>query len=140
VDDERTRVELQAEIDAPREAVFTLFATADGLRSWVDEAELEPRVGGSVRLQLHDAAGIGTIVSLAPPQHMSFTWDWEGEPIGTRTVVAFDAIEHGHATHLTLRHVGLRGRRTLEVHAELWSYWFERLRLAADALARTHPR
>jgi uncharacterized protein YndB with AHSA1/START domain len=139
MDDERTRVELQVEIDAPRELVFPLFATAEGLRAWVDEAEFEPRLGGAVRIRLHDSVGVGVIVALDPPQHVSFTWDWEGEPLGSRTVVAFDAIEHGAASHVTLRHVGLRGRRRLEVHAQLWTFWFERFALAARALARARP-
>jgi uncharacterized protein YndB with AHSA1/START domain len=140
VDDDRTRVELQAEVDAPRDLVFQLFSTAEGLRTWVDEAELDARLGGAVRIRLRDAVGVGTIVAFDSPQHVSFTWDWEGEPLGSRTVVAFDAIEHGEATHLTLRHVGLRGRRRLELHAELWKHWFERLTLAAHALARARPR
>jgi uncharacterized protein YndB with AHSA1/START domain len=134
MDDDRTRVELQAEIDAPRELVFALVATAEGLRTWVDEADLEPRVGGALRLRLHDSVGVGVVVALDPPQHVSFTWDWEQEPLGSRTVVAFDAIEHGAATHLTLRHVGIRGRRRLELHADLWKYWFERLKLVAAAV------
>jgi uncharacterized protein YndB with AHSA1/START domain len=134
MDDDRTRVELQAEIDAPRELVFALIATAEGLGAWVDDADFEPRVGGAVRLRLHGAVGVGSVVALDPPQHVSFTWDWEQEPLGSRTVVAFDAIEHGAATHLTLRHVGIRGRRRLELHVDLWKYWFERLKLVAAAV------
>ena len=123
---------MQAEVDAPREHVFPLVATADGLSRWVDEVELEERVGGAVRLRLADAVAAGSVVALDPPQHISFTFDWENAPLGARTVVAFDAIEHGHGTHVTLRHVGLRSRRQLEQHAELWRYWFERLLEAAN--------
>jgi uncharacterized protein YndB with AHSA1/START domain len=132
VDDERTRVELQAELNAPREAVWPLLATADGLGRWLDHAEMDARVGGAVRLTLGDAAAVGSIVALDPPQHISFTWDWEGEPLGSRTVLALDAIEHGAATHVTLRHVGLRPGSQLEQHASMWRYWFGRLRLAVD--------
>jgi hypothetical protein len=49
------RVELQAELDAPRTAVFELMASTDGLRRWLDEAELEARVGGHVRVRMHEA-------------------------------------------------------------------------------------
>jgi uncharacterized protein YndB with AHSA1/START domain len=134
VDDERTRVELQAEVDAPRDLVFQLLATADGLSRWMNEAELDERVGGVIRLRLHDAWAVGTVVALDPPQHISFTWDWEAAPLRGRTVVALDAIEHGDATHVTLRHVGLRGRRRLEEHAELWRYWFARFESVANRL------
>ncbi len=126
--------------DAPREAVFGLLATARGLARWLDEAELEPRVGGALRVRMRDAVATGTVVALDPPQHISYTWDWESEPIGARSVVAFDAIEHGARTHLTVRQVGFRTRRQLELHAELWRHWFERLRAAANAVGRDAPR
>ncbi len=136
MDDERTRVEVQGEVDAPREEVFRLVATASGLGKWLDEAELEPRVGGRLRVRMRDAVATGTVVAVDPPQHISFTWDWETEPIGGRSVVAFDAIEHGARTHVTVRQVGLRTRRQLDLHAELWRHWFERLREAANAARR----
>jgi uncharacterized protein YndB with AHSA1/START domain len=120
------RVELQAEIEAPRAAVFELVASADGLRRWLDGAELEPSVGGAVRLQLRDAVAQGRVLAFDPPQHISFTWDWPAQPLGVLTVVAFDAIDHGARTHLTVRHVGLPAGQ-LALHEELWRYWLARL-------------
>ena len=134
MNDDRTRVELQAEVDARRSEVFRLLATPDGLAKWLDEAELEPRVGSRVRFRLNEAVATGTVVAVDPPQHISFTWEWQGERPEGRNVVAFDAIEHGARTHVTLRHVGLRTRRALEIHAELWRYWFERFKAAAEAV------
>lgn len=131
------RVELQAEIEAPREAVFRLVATPEGLAEWTDEAELEPRVGGALRLRLRDALATGTVMALDPPQHISFAWRWEDEPAPEQTVLAFDAIAHGDRTHLTLRHVGLRDPRRRDLHEELWRHWFGRLIEAAGR--RTDP-
>ncbi|CAN5629940.1 hypothetical protein BH23CHL7_BH23CHL7_14850 [soil metagenome] len=136
------RVELQAELDAPRTAVFELMASADGLRRWLDEVELEARVGGAIRVRMHEATAQGEVLSLQPLQHISFTWDWVSEPLGRPSVVAFDAIDHGARTHLTIRHVGLRGRQ-IELHTALWEHWLERLVAAAQALPpkveTTHP-
>jgi len=128
------RLELQAEVDAPRRQVFELLATADGLRQWVDDAELDGRVGGRIRLRMLDAEGGGEILALDPPQHISYTWDWAGQPLGATTVVAFDAIDHGARTHVTLRHVGLPDRRQLELHRALWEHWLRRFAAAAQAL------
>ena len=137
------RVELQTEVAAPRVSVFALVASAEGLAGWLDAAEFEPRVGGPVRLRLRGSVAIGSVLALDPPQHVSFSWDWEGEPLGVTTVVAFDVIDHGDRTHLTVRHVGFRDRATYELHDALWRYWFGRLRLAADGLGEkpetTHP-
>jgi uncharacterized protein YndB with AHSA1/START domain len=137
------RVELQTELDAPRTAVFELIATADGLRRWLDEAELEERVGGSVRLRMNESTAQGEVLSLQPLQHISFTWDWLEEPLGRPSVVAFDAIDHGARTHVTIRHVGLPNARQVDLHMGLWEHWMARLVKAARGLPEkvetTHP-
>jgi uncharacterized protein YndB with AHSA1/START domain len=127
------RVELQAELAAPRSAVWPLVSSADGLRRWLDDAELEPRVGGAVRLRLRDGLAVGKLLALDPPQHVSFTWDWPAEPLGQLSVVAFDLIDHGGRSHLTIRHVGLPPAQ-LELHAALWRYWLDRLVATARGL------
>lgn len=128
------RVELQTEVDAPRELVYPLLATAEGLAQWLDEAELEPRVDGRVRLRLRDAVAVGEVLSVGPPQHISFSWDWEAEPLGRLTVVAFDAIDHGKRTHVTIRHVGLPDPAQVLLHDAMWRFWLERFEEAAKAL------
>ena len=130
---ELPRVELQAELGVPRETVWPLLATAEGLARWLDGAELDPRVGGAVRLRLLEAIVAGTIVALDPEQHVSFSWDYPDDPLGYPTVVAFDAIEHGPRTHLTVRHVGFRSPRQRLLHDALWRVWFARLRETAEA-------
>ena len=136
------RVELQREIDADREGVFGLVSTAAGLRQWLDGGDIDARVGGEVRLRLRDSDAFGKVLAIDPPQHISFTWQWfdEGRASG---VVAFDAIDHGSRTHLTVRHVGLRGAQQVQLYEELWRYWLERLIEAAKGLPAkvetTHP-
>jgi len=90
-----------------------------------------PGAHHTVRLRLLSAWAVGHILAIDPPQHISWTWDWEAEPLGATTVVAFDLIDHGKRTHLTLRHVGFRSRAQLELHDALWRYWFGRLVEAA---------
>ncbi|MDQ3938318.1 MAG: SRPBCC domain-containing protein [Chloroflexota bacterium] len=137
------RVELQTEVDAPRVEVYPLLATSDGLRRWLDDAELEPRVGAAVRVRMRDAEARGEVLAVNPPQHISFTWDWVGSALGSTTVVAFDAIDHGARTHVTIRHVGLPSPRQVELHSALWRYWVRRFDAAARSLPRkietTHP-
>ncbi len=130
------RVELQAEVDAHRALVYPLLATGQGLAKWLDEAELDPRVGGRVRLRLRDAVAVGEVLSIQPIQHVSFSWDWEKEPLGQLTVVAFDAIDHGRRTHVTFRHVGLPTAEQVDLHEEMWRYWRDRFVAAAKALPR----
>lgn len=57
--------------------------------------------GTPVRLQLRDAVAIGTVLAVDAPQHLSIAWDWEGEPLGCPSVLAFDLIDHGAAGQCT---------------------------------------
>ena len=131
------RVELQTEVDVPRDRVFPLFATADGLRQWLDAAELDPRVGGELRATMRDAQAVGRVLALDPPQHISYLWDWTDASLGAASVVAFDAIDHGARTHVTLRHVGLQTEQQVHLHEEMWRYWLERFETVCRALAHT---
>jgi uncharacterized protein YndB with AHSA1/START domain len=133
------RVELQAEVAGRRADLFPLVATAAGLRTWLDGAELHPVPDGEVRLALRDAVATGRVVALEPPQHVSFTWDWEDEPLGVPSVVAFDLIDHGARTHLTLRHVGFPDPDQAALHDALWRHWFARLVSAARRTAGGRP-
>ena len=128
------RVELQAELDARRDVVYPLLATAEGLARWLDAAELEPRVGGRVRVRLRDAEASGEVLAIDPPQHISFTWEWAGQAFEAPTVVAFDAIDHGERTHVTLRHVGLPSGGEIELHEQMWRHWLDRFAAAVRAL------
>ena len=121
------RVELQAEVDGRRADLFALVSTVEGFRRWLDDATFEPAVGSACRFVLGNAAAVGKVLAVSAPQHVSMTWDWDGEPLGSPSVVAFDLIDHGKRTHLTLRHVGLADRRQRELHDAMWRHWFGRL-------------
>jgi uncharacterized protein YndB with AHSA1/START domain len=128
------RVELQTEVEARRELVFPLFGTADGLRRWLDAATLDARVGGEFRATLRDAQAVGRVIALDPPQHISFAWDWVARPLGSNSVVAFDVIDHGTRTWVTLRHVGLPSPQQVALHEEMWRYWLKRFEEACRSL------
>ncbi len=127
------RVELQAEVAGERQHRFPLVSTAEGLRRWIDDATLDPRVGGSFRFRMLDGVAVGRVVALEPAQHVSYAWDWEAQPLGYPTIVAFDLIAHGTRTHLTLRHVGFRSSGQAQLHDAMWRHWFTRLVAATRA-------
>jgi uncharacterized protein YndB with AHSA1/START domain len=127
------RVELQAEVDGRRADLFALVSSANGFRRWLDDAEFEPKVGSACRFVMGDAIAVGQVLAVSAPQHVSMTWDWEGEPLGSPSVVAFDLIDHGKRTHVTLRHVGLADRAQRELHDAMWHHWFGRLVKAAGS-------
>ncbi|MEA2622632.1 MAG: Activator of Hsp90 ATPase 1-like protein [Chloroflexota bacterium] len=132
------RVEHQAEVPGRRKDLFRLVSTSDGLARWLDGADLTSAVGGTVRLRLREAVAAGQVLAIDPPQHISWTWDWEGAPLRVPTVVAFDLIDHAERTHMTIRHVGFRSRAQMQIHDALWRHWFGRLAAAARREAAQH--
>jgi uncharacterized protein YndB with AHSA1/START domain len=82
---------------------------------------------------------MGKVLAIDPPQHVSYTWEWTGGSAAQPMVVAFDAIDHGARTHVTLRHIGLRTQAELDMHTELWRYWLERFAAAVREVARPAP-
>ena len=126
------RVELQAEVGRRRDQLFELVSTPVGLCRWLDDAQMEAVAGADARFVLADAVAVGAVLAVSPPQHISFSWDWEAEPLGAPSVVAFDLVDHGARSHLTLRHVGLGSGAQLQLHEALWQHWFGRLVRAAE--------
>jgi uncharacterized protein YndB with AHSA1/START domain len=129
------RVELQAEVSGRRDDLYALVSTSEGLQRWLDDASIEPRVGGSVRLRLRGAVAVGRVLAIDPPQHVSWTWDWEADPLNAPSVVAFDLIDHAERTHLTVRHVGFVSTAQVELHDAMWRYWFGRLVAETERVA-----
>lgn len=129
------RVELQTEVAAPRDLVFPMVATADGLSRWLDAATLDARVGGELRVTMRDAQAFGRVLAIDPPQHISFSWDWAERPLGSTSVLAFDVIDHGARTWVTLRHVGLPTPGQVALHDQLWRYWLSRFEQACRDLS-----
>jgi uncharacterized protein YndB with AHSA1/START domain len=65
------------EIDRSPEHVFPLLVEPDSLRRWwPDVAELEPRVGGRIRMefQQRQSVVVGEVTRYEPPKAIAFTW------------------------------------------------------------------
>ena len=127
--------EASIESAADRQAVFDLWATEDGLCSWMAaEATLDVRPGGAWRW-VHDngAASSGRYVTVDPPDVLEFTYGWESGPItevtpGSTTVkVTFEDVPAG--TRVRVEHTGLTAALA-ERHLGGWNYF---LPLLADA-------
>ena len=86
--------------------------------------EVEPRVGGSFRIQMHGGDGEcfdhrGEYLAIEPPSRLSFTWISEGTD-HKPTVVTVEFLERGTGTELVLTHQRL-APKAIEGHREGWS-------------------
>lgn len=115
-------------LPGPIERVWSFLTDGDKRRLWLADGEMEPRVGGAVRLRFHNAeltpkgetipehmqkhAGVGETLGRVtrwdPPHGLAFSWSGEpGEASEVR--VTLEPASEGKV-RLTLVHSGLRNR------------------------------
>jgi uncharacterized protein YndB with AHSA1/START domain len=125
-------VEREIRIRAPRERVFELLASREGLALWVPVSLLEPRVGGNIEFRFAPEPGVekttfGEVTAYDPPSRIAFTWDFKDDPLDARTEVAINLTSEGAATLVRLTHTGFVDEEECSKHDEGWGYWLARL-------------
>ena len=136
----------EADVAAPRDAVWWAFSTSAGVRSFlVSDARIELRVGGAYELYFNPAGPAGQrgsegcrVLSYLPGEMLSFTWNappqfederWQR----TYVVVQFTSRSAGR-THVKLTHAGWKtGGRWDDVHAYFDRAWSGVLRELGQA-------
>jgi uncharacterized protein YndB with AHSA1/START domain len=113
-------------VAAPAERVFRLLVEPDELvRWWPDAVELEPEVGGRVRLRFADGNEIvGRVTRFEPPRALGFTWGWPHRP-GAETQVDFTVADLGErGCEVTVTHDGWAGLEELRPqHDRGWTHF-----------------
>lgn len=137
------RLEVRRTFDADRRRVFRAWSEARHFEAWAGcpgatslGATLDFRVGGRYRntLRLPDGSTLvmsGEYLRIVPPEHITYTVEWEGLNSPTTTVTV-DFRSVGRRTRVVLVHAGLVGS---DMHREVphgWTAGFDRL---ADSLA-----
>ena len=120
------------EIAAPRERVFELVATPEGVAKWGPYTTFEPRVGGRFDFQKSEWHATGEIVEIDPPRVVAYTWDWLNHPLGRRTEVRFELEERGEGTLLHLIHTGLPSEEEQQSHNHGWEHYAGRMKDVAE--------
>lgn len=137
-------IERTITIQAPPETVFRLLTDPLEYVRWKGRiAELEPRKGGTFRVQFADAKQVasGRYVEVVPNRRVVFTWGWEGDamvPPGSSTV-EIDLEPAGRGTRLRLVHRGLPDEGVGQ-HAEGWDYFLGRLSDVAEGRPPREPQ
>jgi uncharacterized protein YndB with AHSA1/START domain len=138
-------IERVIEIAAAPETVFRLLTDPVEYPRWKGRlAELEPRPGGTFRVEFASAKDVaaGKYVEVVPSRRVVFTWGWEGNeqvPPGSSTV-EIDLQPMGSGTRLHLVHRGLP-QQAIASHTEGWDYFLPRLGDVAEGRpAREAPQ
>ena len=129
-------VEREIRIDAPRERVFPLVATREGMLRWFRPAVFEARIGGEAKFvfpfDTEDAISRGTVTAYDPPARVAFTWAWGSAAANVHTEVTIDLIAEGQATLLRLTHTGFVDEAAAQGHDTGWTHWLDRLETVAS--------
>ena len=130
---------IERTFQAPAERVFDAWTSAEVMRRWwqaevgweTSEAEVDLRVGGTVRVVMHDPAkdvdygGGGTYTEIEPPTRLAFTWIWDGDT--RRTLIEIDFEETDGVTTVRFVHSGLWDEEAVRGHEDGWSKVFANL-------------
>jgi uncharacterized protein YndB with AHSA1/START domain len=136
-------IERTITIGASPETVFRLLTDPSQYVRWKGTiAELEPRPGGTFRVQFADQKQVasGRYVEVVPNRRVVFTWGWEGDsmvPPGSSTV-EIDLEPTGSGTRLRLVHRGLPDAGVAQ-HAEGWDFFLGRLEDVAEGRPPREP-
>lgn len=139
---DRVVLRIQRTFDAPAQAVFDAWTSAEVLRRWwpagpdwdTPVAEVDVRVGGKLRLVMRspdgqEFGGSGEYVEIRPPQRLAFTWSWDGDEghEGSQLIeVDFNGKPDGTTT-VVLTNTGLRDEESRRSHEEGWQASFDNL-------------
>ena len=130
---------------APAEAVFDAWTSEEVIRRWwqaehdweTAEAEVDLRVGGAVRVVMHDPnkdvdiGGGGNYTEIEPPTRLAFTWTWDGDT--RRTLIELEFEEADGVTTVSFAHSGLWDEEALRSHEKGWGTLFDNLERTLEA-------
>jgi uncharacterized protein YndB with AHSA1/START domain len=102
------------------------------LQGWeTSRAEVDLRPEGRYLLSMRDGASgavytvVGHYVEVSPPERLSYTWTWEGEPEemrgSERSLVLVEFAEDGDGTEVVLTHSGFDDAHIRDLHGEGWT-------------------
>jgi uncharacterized protein YndB with AHSA1/START domain len=128
-------VRLERAIAAPRETVFDAWLTAEVLKLWwpagsdweTPIAEVDPRVGGRLRLVMRspdgeEFGGTGAFIEIERPDRLVYSWTWDGHGAHQGTnLVEVEFRDLGDRTTLVvLTNRGLPDEAARRAHREGW--------------------
>ena len=129
---------LSKRLPAPPDRVFAAWTSAESIQKWLCpydtgkiEAELDLRVGGRYRIDMHGESGVfkhtGEYREIDPPSRLVFTWV-SPATAGLESVVTIELAPAGDGeTDLTLTHEGFPDVAATDRHRGGWGSILQRL-------------
>jgi len=142
---------IERTFQAPAQAVFDAWTSEEVMRRWwhaghdweTTEAEVDLRVGGTVRVVMRDPhkdaeyGGGGRYTEIDPPRRLAFTRIWDGND--TRQLIEIDFEEAGGVTTVRFTHRDLWNEDAVRSHEEGWNNCFDNLERTLEEASKRSP-
>lgn len=125
--------------------LFAAFTERPLLQAWYGpqthtcpHCEIDARVGGKYRVEMHSPSGgvhvvTGEFREIAPPERLVYTWGWlRGQGRSPETLVTLTFRERDGGTDLTLEQTGFATREERDAHNQGWTSSFNALEAMLD--------
>ena len=138
-------VRIERKFDAPAEAVFDAWTSAEVLRRWfhvapdwdTPEAEVDLRAGGKVRVVMrnpdggeHGASGEYTLIDR--PHRLALKWKFDDDP-SNEQLIELSFSESGGSTTVVMVNSGISTDERREAQHDGWHGCFDSLERALAA-------
>lgn len=144
-------IRFQRLLPGPADRVWSYLVDSEKRSRWLARGELEPRVGGKIRLEFHNsklsaaadappekyrtacADGVGfegRVLHFDPPRRLAHTW---AEENGSASEVTYELTPQGREVLLVVTHCRLGEDRDLQV--SVGAGWHTHLAILAGELA-----
>jgi glutathione S-transferase len=136
---------LKRHFKAPPERVFAAFTEKSLMQAWygpenmtVPHCEVDARVGGKYRVEMHSPSGAVHVVTgefreIRPPERLVFTWGWlNGTGRGPETVVTLTFAPRDGGADVTLEQTGFLDEDARDRHEHGWQGSLDALAAALD--------
>ena len=132
--EERSELRIRRRLDATPARVWRALTEPGELARWLAvSAQLDPRVGGRVELQLRGDTADGEVLRFDPPAQLAFSWHEPSSGFASRVDIQLTPDRDG--TWLELRHAFTGPANTRGFAAG----WHHKLELLADTLEGEEP-
>jgi uncharacterized protein YndB with AHSA1/START domain len=138
-------VRLERTFDAPAEAVFDAWMDAEVMRRWfhvepdweTPEAEVNPRVGGRVRIVMRrpdgsEVGASGEYTEIDRPRRLAMTWTFNDHP-SNEQLLELSFTESGGTTTVVLVNSGISSEERRDAQDWGWHGCLDRLERALTA-------
>jgi glutathione S-transferase len=128
------RLVIKRHFKAPPDKVFAAFTEKALMQAWfgpetatVPHCEVDARVGGKYRVELHNPAGsvhvlAGEFREIRPPERLVYTWGWlQGTGRSPETLVTLTFAARDGGTDLTVEQTGFLDQDARDRHEHGWT-------------------